>query len=155
MASAVGRRRHSAARAKVAAVVKSLVARLVRAKYMRREEFVAASNAIIIGVGNYYGAALWGSFKWADSVEASWRAAYRLRYEVSRSSPRAWFYAAVATDPELAGQKRAHGEGLNRVHLHTAMAAALYSQMCRSLGDGCDSDARAIARSAVALEAGA
>ena len=62
----------------MAAVVKSLVARLVRAKYMRREEFVAASNAIIIGVGNYYGAALWGSFKWADSVEASWRAAYRL-----------------------------------------------------------------------------
>jgi hypothetical protein len=28
------------------------------------------------GVGNYYGAALWGSFNWADSVEAGWRAAY-------------------------------------------------------------------------------
>ena len=46
---------------------------------MRREEFIAASNAIIIGVGNYYGAALWGSFQWADSVEAGWRAAYRQR----------------------------------------------------------------------------
>ncbi len=143
----------TAARAKLAAVVKSLVARLVRAKHMRREEFVVASNAIITGVGNYYGAALWGSFDWADSVEASWRAAFRWRYGISRSSPRAWFYAATPSDPELAGQRRAHGEGLNRVHLHTVMSAALYSQMCRALGDPFDSDARAIARSAVALEA--
>ena len=42
----------TAARVKLAAVVKSLVARLVRAKYMRRDKFVVASNAIIIGVGN-------------------------------------------------------------------------------------------------------
>ncbi len=143
----------SAARDKVAAVVQALVARLMRAKHMRREEFVAASNAIMIGVGNYYGAALWGSFKWADSVEARWRAAYRKRYGMARGTPRAWFYAAAAPGAERGGQKRAHGEGLNRVHLHTAMAASLYANMCRSLGDSCDTDARAIARSAVALEA--
>ena len=130
----------------MAAVVQALVARLMRAKYMRREEFVAASNAIMIGVGNYYGAALWGSFKcWADSVEARWRAAYRKRYGMARGTPRAWFYAAAVPEPELVGQKRAHGEGLNRVHLHTAMAASLYANtaVIRTL-----TDARAIARSA-------
>ena len=141
------------ARKHVANVIQGLVARLLRAPYMRREEFVTASNAIIVGVGSYYGAALWGSFAWADAVEAKWRAVFRLKYDIARGSPRAWFYAVESGDPDRVGPKRAHGEGLGRVHLHTVMAASLYAQMCRSLGEHGDSEARALSRSAVALEA--
>ena len=130
-----------AARAYVRKLVVGFIARLRVLRNVRAEEFVAASNAVMQGVGGYHGSAVWMSWEAADGIEGVWREEFRRRYGGVRSTPRLFYYA---------GLEGPTGRGLRREHLHTVMSAAVYEGVARALCDSHDGDAHAAARAMVA-----
>ena len=136
----------AAARRKIRSLFHVFVERLARLGKMRREEFIKATNAIVRGIGGFYGAAVWGSFEWADGVEAGWRRLFRRRYQVPEHAARLWFYVGV-------GKGGKAQDGLARVHLHVAMASAMWAAQTKALGDRGDTDVRRAARAETARAA--
>ena len=133
-----------AVRVYVRKLVVGFVARLRVLRNVRAEEFVAASNAVMQGVGGYYGSAVWMSWEVADGIEGVWREEFRRRYGGARSTPRLFYYV---------GLDGATGRGLRREHLHVVMSAAAYEGVARAMCDPHDGDARAAARAMVAASA--
>ena len=125
------------ARAKVARLFMLFIERLAGVGRMRRVEFVRASNCIVRGIGGFFGAAVWASFEWADGLEAGWRRLYHRRYGTPAHAARLWFYVP---------HEGCSGVGCDRVHMHVAMSAALWSGMVKAISDRSDSDLRRAAR---------
>ena len=125
------------ARAKIVRLFNLFIERLAGVGRTRRVEFVQASNCIVRGVGGFFGAAVWGSFEWADRLEGGWRRLYHRRYGTPAHAARLWFYVP---------HEGCSGCGGDRVHMHVAMSASLWSGMVKAVTDRVDSDLRRVAR---------
>ena len=133
--------------AKFSAKFKGAMSMLLKFR-LNSEEFVAASNIIVLGIGGYYGAALYLTLEECDRLEGYWRKCYNIKFNRAWCTPRATVYKGRSRIPE--DEREILPEFGERIHLYAVMSAALLASICRSIGDSSDSDQRAACDSAIA-----
>jgi hypothetical protein len=115
------------------------IARLRKLVEPTPEEFFLVSESLISNLAEYPLQTMYITYEMAEEVERVWRAAYNKKFNRVGTAPAAQLYEMRP------GRK-------HRRHLYAVGLSAVHTAITKSMGDVDDTEQRAAARSAVALE---